>query len=325
MAPRIGDEHVTSFPKLHAGPHKATVGIGSTSIRCQTFPKVSHVPPRPGATLPAMAMAAAALALLFMVGERPAGAGNRMAVAHSHNDYEQEHPLADALRYGYRSVEADVWWSGKDVVVSHFPWWDVGGLEDLYLRPLQERVDRLGSVYGDGNPFYLWIELKQSRRELVEGLRAILNRYQMFAVFTDSAVSVGPVIAVLTGDEEAKARFIDGSPTRRACRDSNRISPSDPPGDLRWAWYALRWEEVVDWDGRGSVPDLARRRLEALVRKVHDGGRRLRLYEVPERPAVWAAAIAAGVDLVGTDRLAELHDFLVPPRFARTVMAATHP
>lgn len=36
------------------------------------------------------------------------------------------------------------------------------------------------------------------------------------------------------------------------------------------------------------------------------------LYEVPERTAAWGAALAAGVDLISTDRLTEMRAFLAP-------------
>lgn len=251
------------------------------------------------------------------IGQR--GDGAPLAVAHSHNDYEQRSPLFDAVRAGFRSVEADVWLREREVVVSHESSLSRGSLEDLYLVPLQERVDRLGSVNGDGRPFYLWIDLKESRPELTDALHALLARYPMLTVFTDEAVVQGPVIAILTGDEEAKTRYTNGHRVRLACRDSNEFGPEDAAADRRWTWYALPWHDVVEGDERGSRLVVAYGRLRAIVAKAHQLGRRLRLYDVPERREAWSAALGAGVDLISTDQISPFRSFLTAsrPRVAR--------
>ncbi len=207
-----------------------------------------------------------------------------------------------------------MWLRDGQVVVSHVPFVDRGRLEDLYLVPLQERVDRLGSVYGDGRPFYLWIDLKESRPELTDALHALLERYPMLTVFTDEAVVSGPVVAILTGDETAKARYTDSRRVRLACRDSNELRSGDAAADRRWTWYALPWNDVVEGDERGGRTVVAYSRLRAIVETVHRLGRRLRLYGVPERREAWTAAVGAGVDLVSTDQLASFRSFLVASR-----------
>ncbi len=232
-----------------------------------------------------------------------------LAIAHSHNDYEQAHPLWDALQAGFTSVEADVWWNGQDVVVSHLPMFELGTLEELYLKPLQELVDRRGSVQGDGRTFNLWLDLKEPSRRFTDALAAVLARYPMLAIFSDHGVRGGPVVVILTGDEAAKARLVAGH-QRRACRDSNRWRQGDPPADERWTWYALRWSQLVGWDGQGRPSPVDLRRLREAVARIHALGRRLRLFHVPEQPAAWSAAIEAGVDLIGTDRPADLRHFL---------------
>ena len=236
------------------------------------------------------------------------------AVAHSHNDYEQQKPLEQALAAGFPSVEADVWLRGDEIVVSHhgfLEFSDRGRLEDLYLRPLQRRVDQLGSVYGDSQVFYLWIDLKDSSRELTDALHRLLARYPMFTVFTDTEIRRGAVVAILTGDEEAKRRYTEEHQVRLACRDSNVLGDADPNSDGRWMWYALPWDDVVDASTvteRGSRA--AQAQLRRVVERAHALGRRLRLYAVPERPDAWGPAIAAGVDLIGTDRIEAFGGYL---------------
>jgi hypothetical protein len=47
-----------------------------------------------------------------------------------------------------------------------------------------------------------------------------------------------------------------------------------------------------------------------VVRKAHGRGRLVRFWAMPESPAVWKELLADGVDLMNTDKLAELQRFL---------------
>lgn len=95
-----------------------------------------------------------------------------------------------------------------------------------------------------------------------------------------------------------------------ASRKLHTGSERDPPTDGRWTWYALRWGDHFAWDGRRRMADAERLRLRALVQAVHRKGRKLRLYHTPETDAFWREALAAGVDLLGTDHIAPLRRFL---------------
>jgi hypothetical protein len=247
---------------------------------------------------------------------------DRLAVAHSHNDYEQPRPLLQALEAGFLSVEADVWHRGGEVVVSHMSFFDLGRLEDLYLRPLQERVDRFGSVHGDGRPFLLWLDMKERSRELTDALHALLSRYTMLTAFDDDEVHQGPVTVILTGDAAAKRRYTDEHAVRYACRDSNLLREEDPPADRRWNWYALRWSSVFGSSDEPSGDlESARERLLSAVKRAHALGRKVRVFGNPERSDVWELAIAAGVDLVSTDHIEDLADYLMA-RGARIALNA---
>src|SRR5260370_29845311 len=98
----------------------------------------------------------------------------RPVLTHSHNDYTQRHPLADALSNGFRSVEADIWLVDGEIWVSHLGFNLVGTLRELYLEPLREMIERRGAVYGDGEPLYLWLDIKTSEPARRPALHALL-------------------------------------------------------------------------------------------------------------------------------------------------------
>src|ERR1700740_1989091 len=87
------------------------------------------------------------------------GAEAAPPILHSHNDYHQKRPLDDALAHHFDSVEADIWVHNNDLMISHLGFFYGGSLKALYLDPLQAKIKEHGSVYGDGKPFYLWIDI----------------------------------------------------------------------------------------------------------------------------------------------------------------------
>ncbi len=238
--------------------------------------------------------------------------------AHAHNDYEHPRPLLDALDNRFYSVEVDFWMVDGEILVSHDKEESKedykGTLKELYLDPLQKRVDEKGSVHGDGLPFYLWLDIKDGRPEVHPVLRELLSHYSMMTVFTDEEVNgevkEGPVTIILTGDHESKSSYMDQYNERRVCRDSNSYDASDPNADNKWLWYALNWNSHFSWKGRGLMPPEEIKKLQTLVNDIHAKGRKVRFYAVPDNMRYWMTAIQNGCGLINTDKLAELNEFL---------------
>lgn len=242
---------------------------------------------------------------------QPQGAAGLHAFAHAHNDYEHDRPLLDALDARFYSVEADIFFSDGRFEVSHGGLsGSKGTLQELYLDPLQERVNANGgSVQGDGLPFTLWIDFKDNHEELPEKLEALLSGYPMLTSYEGEARSEGAVNVILTGDAAAKQAFVE-QPVRHAVRDSNDFSPDDPPADARWRAYALSWGGYLGWNGEGEPSPEDARRLGCIVQSAREKGRKVRFYGAPDRPEVWGKMIEYGVDFIHTDKLKELESFL---------------
>lgn len=231
---------------------------------------------------------------------------------HAHNDYAHEHPLEDALAQGFTSVEADVFYARGRFEVSHRGLLPKGTLERLYLEPLQRRASA-GGLLANGEGFTLWIDLKDADDGLVDALHTLLDRYPMLTVFDDvEGVTKGAVTVVLTGNAKMKEAFVASRPRRRAIRDSNDFSPSDPPADARWDHYALKWSNYMDWDGKGTLPPDQSERLACIVNRAHALGRKVRFFGAPDRPEVWSAWQAHGVDFLHTDELRGMRAHLRP-------------
>lgn len=227
---------------------------------------------------------------------------------HAHNDYAHARPLLDALEAGFESVEADVWLDGTGIGVSHGGAPFVGSLRALYLEPLAARVAAQGgSVHGDGQPFYLWLDLKDGSQGLQDALDAELRAWPFLTTWDDAGpVAQGAVTVVLTGTDAAKRALVERPAPRPCVRDSNGYSPDDPPADGRWAFYAVNYFAFLSWAGTGDMGPAQRQQLRNLVAGAHAKGRALRLWSNPDSEAYWQEARDAGVDFVNTDRLSDL-------------------
>ncbi|MGH7171061.1 MAG: phosphatidylinositol-specific phospholipase C/glycerophosphodiester phosphodiesterase family protein [Gemmataceae bacterium] len=232
--------------------------------------------------------------------------------AHAHNDYQHKRPLLDALEQGFCSVEADVYLVGAKLLVGHTPL-DLRPertLEKLYLAPLKERVRANGGrVSRDGPTVYLLIDVKTEAKATYAAVDKLLARYgNMLSATRDGKHQVGAVTVVISGnrDQETIAR----QKVRYAGMDGR---PSDLDSDAPAAqtpWISASWGTLFRWKGEGPMPEEERRKLRDFVGKTHKHGRMVRFWATPEKPEVWKELLSAKVDLINTDRLAELRKFL---------------
>lgn len=232
--------------------------------------------------------------------------------SHAHNDYEHTHPLQDALDNQINSVEADIYWSGGDFQVSHEGIFLKGKLKDLYLDPLQARVnENNGSVYGDGVPFHLVIDLKEKNDKLPQALNELLESYPMFTQYSDGKrIRGGAVDVIFTGDDTMKKALV-AFPQRDYARDSNDYAPDDPPdNDNSWVAYALNWPDYFSWNGSGAVPADDEASLTCIQENATANGRSVRIYGAPDNQATWQWELDHGVRFINTDDLPGLNAFL---------------
>jgi len=64
------------------------------------------------------------------------------------------------------------------------------------------------------------------------------------------------------------------------------------------------------------MPDAERRKLREIVQTAHEKGRRIRFWATPDNPspareALWRELVSAGVDMLNTDDLEGLQQFLL--------------
>ncbi|WP_219412517.1 phosphatidylinositol-specific phospholipase C/glycerophosphodiester phosphodiesterase family protein [Pseudonocardia nigra] len=260
-----------------------------------------------------------ALAVAPAAAAPPASDVEPLARAHAHNDYEHTRPLADALSFGFTSVEADVWLVDGELRVAH----DLedtrpgGTLQALYLDPLAERfAHNGGSVYrGWDGSLQLLIDIKSDGPATYAALDEALSAYpQLMTRWTDGTIKERAVTAVISGNRPLAE--MAAQRTRFAGYDG-RLSDlhSGRPATLM-PLVSDNWTKHFTWTGAGPMPAAEREKLRSIVTTAHANGYRVRFWATPDRPgeareALWTELVAAGVDHINTDDLAGLQEFLL--------------
>lgn len=235
--------------------------------------------------------------------------------AHAHNDYLHARPLFDALERGFTSVEADVFLVDGRLLVAHtvLELNTERTFEKLYLDPLRERVRAGGGkLFADGTSLTLLVDLKHDGEATYRALAKTLAHYDdIITVVRNGRLEQKPVTVIVSGERPwqaiaaEKVRYV-GIDGRLGDLDSKLPSHLLPLISDNWTYH-------FKWRGEGELPQAERDKLRQIVHQAHAAGRRVRFWAAPDRPQAWRELRAAGVDLINTDDLDGLAEFLSKP------------
>jgi glycerophosphoryl diester phosphodiesterase len=234
--------------------------------------------------------------------------------SHAHNDYAHPRPLLDALDQGFASVEADIFLVGEELLVGHtaFELKKDRTLQKLYLDPLKERIGRHGGhVYSkDAPPLVLLIDFKSNGERTYARLRDVLEEYRdILSRLENGTWKPGAVTIVISGDRPKRA--IEEDPKRLVGWDGRPTDLDSTVASDLMPMISESWGSLFRWKGEGSIPEEEKTKLHEFVRKAHEKGRLVRFWATPEKETVWNELHAAGVDLINTDKLADLRQYLI--------------
>ncbi len=251
------------------------------------------------------------------IGITPAGP-TPLRKAHAHNDYEHDRPLYDALDHGFTSVEADIHLVDGQLYVAHnldeiTP---DRTLRSLYLEPLSRRIaQNAGRVYPNGPQFTLFIDIKTEAVTTYKVLSKMLAEYEsIFTTFDSNGRTDKAVIAIVSGNRPRG--LMESEAIRYAGYDGRLVDlESDAPATLIPV-ISDNWSRHFSYKGTGSMPANERQKLKKIVETAHKKGQRVRFWATPDRPTparqmLWRELLSNGVDLLNTDDLQGLQQFLL--------------
>ncbi len=232
----------------------------------------------------------------------------------AHNDYLHKRPLFDALDNGYTNIEADVFLRNDKLIVAHFFPYFKGSrtLESLYFKPLTDYIkSHGGEVYQNYNkPIVLMIDLKSSAEKTYLALKPLLVKYAAYLSHMEEGKFVpGNITVILSGhkpgnllrNENVHLAFLDEDLT-----DVTTKTTGDPLSIIA----SCKFSSLIKWDGKGSMPAKQQDKLMSYIKSAHDKGLLVRLWAIPDRQNAWATFLNCGIDLINTDKLSGLRNYL---------------
>lgn len=237
--------------------------------------------------------------------------------AFSHNDYQHKRPLFEAINNGYTYIEADVYVHKDKLVITHVlpAIHHSRTLEGLYLQPLADYIQQNnGEVYtGYDKPVTLMIDIKSDPKKTYQLLKPLLEKYRsLLCGYQNGVWQNGPVRIVLSGNKPYETLRADADRLAFIDEDLRKINrDTTASSESMLAMASCKYSKLMKWKGSGPLSPREKDRLSAFVDQAHRAGAKVRLWSSPDNKAVWQQLLDCGVDLINTDKLARLRDFLV--------------
>ena len=233
---------------------------------------------------------------------------------HSHNDYMNELPLLNAIDHGYESIEVDIFLHKNSLFVAHY-WWmrkKDAKIDNIYLDQLYDIFkNNNGYIYKKETPLMLLVDIKSKGNDTYKLLENKLIKYNnMLSYVRNDSIFEGAVTIVLSGNKPSvellrkknkRHVFIDGRLSDLGKNISINMMPL----------ISINWKDEFQWRGRGEMSQKDKMHLNELIYQVHLEGKKIRFWGSPDNSISWEVLYKSGVDLINTDKVADLYDYML--------------
>ncbi len=224
-------------------------------------------------------------------------------IIHSHNDYEQKQPFFAAYDLGFDSIEADLYLKEGQLCVAHDQK-DVSTdrtLQKLYIEPLLTKIKENGGYpYPNKKPLHLLLDLKKQGKEIMQVLETELKPYKKELKHVTISIS-GDMPKPEEFQNYDKMFWFDGRKnlnySKEAFKRIYMVSASFTDFGKYWAGKEALSKEIGD-------------KISAFVSEMHAKNKKVRLWGTPNTTIGFATLKALRVDVIGTDDLPMLRQFM---------------
>jgi len=226
-----------------------------------------------------------------------------VANAHAHNDYMHPVPFYTAYNAGFGSIEADVFPVNGVLLVAHSKnaIQEKNTLKHLYLDPLLKELKD-----NKNRKVKLLIDIKQNYKLNLQLLIKELESLKKY-LFTYSDRSK-PVTILISGERPAPVEY-KNYPAYIFFDDDLRLHHT-PDEWKRVGLVSLSFERYSSWNGSDGLSEQDENLLAHVIDSVHRAGKKIRFWAAPDNENSWRTQMKLGVDLIGTDKIEQLSEFL---------------
>jgi alkaline phosphatase len=226
-----------------------------------------------------------------------------VANAHAHNDYLHPIPFYTAYNAGFGSIEADIFPVNGVLIVAHSkkeieP---QRTLESLYIKPLLQEL-----IKNKTRKVNLLIDIKENYQESLQLLMKELKPLKKY-LFTEKD-NRNPVTILISGERPPPVEY-KNYPDCIFFDDDLTLFHS-PDEWERVGLVSLSFQRYSPWNGKGALSEKDKDTLLHVIDSVHNAGKKIRFWAAPDNKNSWLTQIKLGVDLIGTDKIQELSEFL---------------
>lgn len=222
--------------------------------------------------------------------------------AHSHNDYLNATPFYNAFNEGFGSIEADIFPVNGELYVAHKKEeiQKQNTLKALYLHPLLSKLSTDSS-----RKLNLLIDVKENYKEALSLLIGDLQPLQKYLSTTAKAKNV---TISISGERPPPTEYSQ-FPDFIFFDDDLKLKHSAEQWQ-RVNLVSLQFDKITKWIGNGTVPRDDLKVLKHTIDSVHAAGKPIRFWAAPDNIEAWKQQQKLKVDLIGTDKINELANYL---------------
>ncbi|KAI1381953.1 hypothetical protein F4677DRAFT_439758 [Hypoxylon crocopeplum] len=243
---------------------------------------------------------------------------------HSHNDYTRKIPVYSALSAGCIGIEADVFYSGGDVIIGHTLPTPGRTLTLQYINPLRAILDHNNGGSPGSNGLYkaepgrsvtLLVDFKTSDTKTLDAVVTAIQplRDGGYLSRLEGGKFVQKQITVVASGSAPFDRISsgDGVPDRDVFYDAHVDQWDSAFSSVNSYYASADFKDAIG--SPGSVSDFSQDQkstVQSQVQTAHSAGLVVRYYDLPG-DYLWESLAALGVDLLNAD---DMYDTARLPR-----------
>lgn len=232
------------------------------------------------------------------------------ALLHSHNDYVRTMPFYEAYSQHIYSIECDMFFKDGKLLIGH-------DLEDLrpdftferfYLNPIVELYKMNGGKpYADSDAgLQLMVEIKSNNTEAY--MKEFVKLIKRYPEVFDPARNSNACRIVVTGQYEPSPDKFDQYP--EYILFDGDINANYTESQLkRVAMFSVNFRAYSIWNGKGTLINAEKAKVEAVIAKAHALGKPIRFWGAPDGITAWNTFLNMGIDYINTDHPAQCAEF----------------
>jgi len=225
-----------------------------------------------------------------------------VADAHSHNDYKNNIPFYRAYEKGFGSIEADVYAVNGQLMVAHDKK-EISAkrsLKILYIDPLIEKFNRDPQRH-----LRLLIEIKEDYKAILPLVISELKPLEKYFAYDGHPGRLSIVMTGAVPPPVVMPNYPDW-----ISFDVDHLDGFTPAQWKKIGLVSFPLSKYVHWNGKGVFNADEIKRIRGGIDSVHNAGKKVRFYETPDTKSSWLAMLRLGVDVIGTDDIEGLGNFL---------------